>query len=354
LLGAGRLNAGAAVAMAASYATMNISGTNTFNCGTLQQGIALDLTGVAAPYTIQWNNGSTAAVLNNVVAGNYQAIVHDSMGCVGVYNTAIVALSPIAINATVTPVTCNGTNTGVIEVEASGGFSNYSYAWANGSTAQNAYNLIAGDYELTVTDGKGCSKTETIFVSEPAPLVATATHSNITYHHAGTIDVSVVGGTMPYTYAWTTGATTEDLNGLGAGFYEVYVEDAKGCGASANVMVTAPVSAVGIDFGTDKTGSLTAVTTGGNAAKDQVEMNGTVVARAIVYPNPAMDHATVRTAGRSIERVEVMTITGQILEVIEGGATVEQVELTGLATGEYWVRVTDAAGEQTVEKVVFL
>jgi subtilisin family serine protease len=49
LLGAGRLNAGAAVAMAASYATMNISGTNTFNCGTLQQGIALDLTGVAAP-----------------------------------------------------------------------------------------------------------------------------------------------------------------------------------------------------------------------------------------------------------------------------------------------------------------
>jgi hypothetical protein len=49
-----------------------------------------------------------------------------------------------------------------------------------------------------------------------------------------------------------------------------------------------------------------------------------------------------------------MTITGQTLEVIEGGATVEQVELTGLATGEYWVRVTDAAGEQTVEKVVFL
>jgi hypothetical protein len=119
-------------------------------------------------------------------------------------------------------------------------------------------------------------------------------------------------------------------------------------------MVTAPVSAVGIDFGTDKTGSLTAVTTGGNAVKDQVEMNGTTVARASVYPNPAMDHATVRTAGRSIERVEVMTITGQTLEVIEGGATVEQVELTGLATGEYWVRVTDAAGEQTVEKVVFL
>jgi hypothetical protein len=49
-----------------------------------------------------------------------------------------------------------------------------------------------------------------------------------------------------------------------------------------------------------------------------------------------------------------MTITGQTLEVIEGGSTVEEIELTGLATGEYWVRVTDATGEQTVEKVVFL
>jgi hypothetical protein len=263
-------------------------------------------------------------------------------------------LAPIAINATVTPAQCNGTNTGVIEVEAVGGFSNFSYAWANGSTAQNAYNLIAGDYELTVTDGKGCVKTQTIFVSEPAPLVATATHTNITYHHAGTIDVTVVGGTMPYNFAWTTGATTEDINGLGAGFYEVYVEDAKGCGASANVMITAPVSAVGIDFGTDKTGSMTAVTTGGDIAKDQFEMNGATVSRVSVYPNPALDHATVRTAGRSIDRVEVMTITGQTLEVIEGGATVEEIELTGLATGEYWVRVTDAAGEQTVEKVVFL
>lgn len=354
LLGAGRLNAGAAVAMAKSYATMNISGTNTFNCVTLQQGIALDLTGVAAPYTIQWNNGSTAAVLNNVTAGNYQAIVHDSMGCVGVYNTAITVLAPIAINATVTPVQCNGTNTGVIEVEAAGGFSNFTYAWANGSTSQNAYNLIAGDYELTVTDGKGCVKTETIFVSEPAPLVATATHTNINHLHAGTIDVSVVGGTMPYNYAWTTGATTEDINGLGAGFYEVYVEDAKGCGASANVTITAPVSAVGIDFGTDKTGSLTAVTTHGGAVKDQIEMNETTVARVAIYPNPAKDYAKVSTAGRSIERVEVMTITGQTLEVIEGGATVEEIELTGLATGEYWVRVTDATGEQTVEKVVFL
>jgi hypothetical protein len=354
LLGAGRLDAGAAVAMAASYATMNISGTNTFNCETLQQGISLDLTGISSPYTIQWNNGATTAVLNNLTAGSYQAIVRDSMGCVGVYKTAITTLSPIAINATVTTVQCNGTNTGAIEVEAVGGFSNFTYEWTNGTTTQNAYNLIAGEYELTVKDGKGCTKTETLFVSEPAPLVATAVHTNINHLHAGAIDVSVVGGTMPYAYSWTTGATTEDLNGLGAGFYEVYVEDAKGCGASANVTLTSPVSEVGIDFGTDKTGSLTAVITGGEVTKESIDKNEITVARVEVYPNPAMDHATVRTAGRSIERVEVMTITGQTLEVIDGGATVDQVELKGLATGEYWLRVTDASGEQTVEKVVFM
>ncbi|HRH39101.1 MAG TPA: gliding motility-associated C-terminal domain-containing protein, partial [Flavobacteriales bacterium] len=56
----------------------------------------------------------------------------------------------------------------------------------------------------------------------------------------GSIDVNVLGGTSPYSYAWNTGSTTASITGLGAGQYVLTVTDANGCSDTLDVTLTAP------------------------------------------------------------------------------------------------------------------
>ncbi|MBA3285170.1 MAG: hypothetical protein H0U27_08960 [Nitrosopumilus sp.] len=51
----------------------------------------------------------------------------------------------------------------------------------------------------------------------------------------GSINLTVTGGTAPYTYSWSNNATTEDISNLRSGYYKVIVDDAD--------TLTRPVSA---------------------------------------------------------------------------------------------------------------
>lgn len=63
----------------------------------------------------------------------------------------------------------------------------------------------------------------------------------------GSAEAVAVGGTMPYTYAWSpTGGTNAVANNLTAGNYIVEVTDDAGCVNSSSVTITSP-SAIGID-----------------------------------------------------------------------------------------------------------
>jgi SprB repeat len=63
----------------------------------------------------------------------------------------------------------------------------------------------------------------------------------------GAIDLSVTGGTPPYTYIWSTGATTQDVSGLRAGYISVAVIDASNADARADMTLTEP-DALDADF----------------------------------------------------------------------------------------------------------
>lgn len=63
----------------------------------------------------------------------------------------------------------------------------------------------------------------------------------------GNIDATVTGGTPPYTYTWTNGATTEDLTAIAAGYYKLIAKDFVGNTAVAEITLTEPEQ-MGVDF----------------------------------------------------------------------------------------------------------
>ena len=134
---------------------------------------------------------------------------------------------PISVTSITTNVSCNSGNDGSITINATGGVTPYTYSWSNGANTQNINNLSAGTYTVTVTDAQNQSQLAAIVVNQPLPLSLSyvITHENAIGASNGAIDMTVTGGTPPYSYMWLTTPiqTTEDITNLSAGDYIVYV-----------------------------------------------------------------------------------------------------------------------------------
>jgi uncharacterized protein (DUF2141 family) len=205
--------------------------------------IDLTVAGGTAPYTYSWTNSSVSQDINNLSAGTYTVTVTDANGCQGTTTATVSGPIPITLSTTQVNVLCHGANTGSINLTPTGGTSPYTYAWSNGSIVQDPQNLVAATHTVTVTDVNGCTATTSVTITQPQnPLTMTTTQVNVLCfgNTTGSIDLTVSGGTGIYTYAWNTGAITEDLTGLIAATYTVTVTDANGCTATTSVTITQP------------------------------------------------------------------------------------------------------------------
>ncbi len=114
------------------------------------------------------------------------------------------------------------------------------YAWSTGATTNSISGLVAGNYSVTVTignDSEVLSATLTAPSSiniTPTPIATSGGSNN------GSISLVVTGGTSPYSYAWSNGASVKDISSLAAGSYTVTVTDAASCTATATAIVAAP------------------------------------------------------------------------------------------------------------------
>lgn len=230
--------------------TPSVTAINCFGVatGAINPGIA----GGTAPYTYAWSNGATTPTLSNVVAGTYVLTVTDGQLCTDTYSyTVNQPASAVSVSLSGTDIKCFGDATGAIVSNATGGSPGYTYVWNTGATTANLSSIIAGNYSITVTDSKGCTANASITLNQPlAPLAASNTHTDVNCfgQSTGAIDVTVNGGTTPYSYIWTNGSsfilstTTQDLSNLAADYYAVTVTDANGCLASTNTTITQPVA----------------------------------------------------------------------------------------------------------------
>ncbi|MFN4977457.1 MAG: SprB repeat-containing protein [Bacteroidota bacterium] len=344
--------------------------------------IDMTVTDGTKPYSFVWSNGSVTEDLSNLKEGTYVVLVTDDNGCVVKDSVEIdQPLAPLAIEHKKVDVLCYSLNTGSIDLSVSGGSPDYSYAWSNGATSQDLFNLTAGIYTVVVTDQSGCIKKDTIEIIEPAAglsIKAAIKDLDCFGVATGGIDLTVEGGTAAYSYSWSNGATTEDLSGIAAGIYSVTVTDSNLCFLKDTFEVKQPDAS--LDFSLkqvdvlcygDSSGSIDLDVTGGTKPYSYTWSNGATTedlsnVKAGVYAVLVTDDKGCSKED-SIEvlqpksalsvRAKITDVlckgdeTGSIDITVSGGTASYQFswssgedteDISGKSAGVYYVLITDA------------
>lgn len=218
-------------------------------CSSDRGAIDLGVQGGSRPYSYVWSNGSTAEDAASLAPGTYSVTVTDGNGCQSAVSATITAGAEVTITSIVNGVNCYGDATGSIDVTADKGAEPYTFTWSNGMTTEDVSSLSAGTYSLTVSDLNGCKASASFEVGQSPKLAAACVSPAIAGpHHLsgfqsndGSIDLTVNGGTEPYSFYWTNGSQDEDLAQLAAGTYSVTVTDAKGCRVMVSAQLTQPL-----------------------------------------------------------------------------------------------------------------
>ena len=354
------------------------------------------MTGGTAPYTYVWNdpNAQTTVNATGLCAGSYCVTITDANGCLD--SACITITEPNAITLILLPtdILCFGDCTGEIELTVSGGIGPYTYLWMpGGMTAEDITNLCAGIYSVTVTDNNGVISVGSASVNEPDSALSTVvagTDILCNGDATGSIDLSVSGGTSPYTYAWTPGGeTTEDISGLAVGTYSVLVTDSNGCTTTASYTIVEPpllsVNASGNDANCGQAdGDVSAFPSGGTGGYTYLwsDLNNQTTATAtgltaggytvtITDANGCTATATVNISdlggGAAVITVDnnatcLGNCDGQATASITGGTAPfsyiwstspaqNTATATGLCAGNYNVTITDNVGCISTETV---
>ncbi|MCC7302671.1 MAG: gliding motility-associated C-terminal domain-containing protein [Bacteroidia bacterium] len=221
---------------------VSIVGSNA-NCGASNGSATASASGGTGPYSYQWlPNLGNNATQNGLGAGTYTVVVTDVNGCQGSATVTILNNGmPGNIQMLSTMVSCAGGNNGTATANVNGQ-PPFTYLWSNGGTTATISNLTAGTYSVVVTNGPGCTATASVTITAPALLSLTSVQGPVTCAGGsnGSATVIPAGGTGPYSYQWSNGATTATVNNLSALNYFVTVTDANACTATINILITEP------------------------------------------------------------------------------------------------------------------
>ena len=280
------------------------------------------------------------ASASNLPSGQYfvRAILNQSMNvplpstswCISYSDTVtIVEPDPLSVSGVVNASDCFGGSSGSISISVTGGTSNYTYQWYNGSTLSQLNNLSSGDYTVTITDANSCVLVDTFTVTQPSPINVSISRgsnnaNNPAYFELSVNGSSASGGTAPYVYTWKREYPVGVFTNVGggnnytvyaAGTYSVTVVDANGCTVASN------------DF------------TYNNPPTSVVENSGVI--KLEIYPNPFNDVAIV-DFGRYISnsQLKIFNIVGELVDEYEVRETDKiEIERKEKVNGVYFAEI---------------
>jgi len=205
--------------------------------GSLDGSISLSsIKGGTSPYTYLWNNGATTSQLSGLKSGVYFGTIRDNGGCIT--NIPFIEInSSTSLNAIVSQInrpSCKGKNDGNIIINHNDGAPPYSYQWSNGIiNHKNLAEIGEGNYDVTITDSNGCfvSLENIIVIATPAVNSSILiTKSPLCYGDETAVLTAIAnGGTLPYKFLWRNGKTSNLIDSLTVGDYQVTVTDANDC-----------------------------------------------------------------------------------------------------------------------------
>ncbi|MDG2227618.1 MAG: choice-of-anchor L domain-containing protein, partial [Flavobacteriales bacterium] len=202
-------------------------------CGNASGAIDISFSGGVNPYGFSWSNGAITEDISGLSAGTYSLTITGAGGCSysGSYSVGNNASGLSITSTTIIDESC-GDGNGSINVSSTGGVLPLFYNWDNGAMTEDLSGLSAGTYMLIIEDANGCSVgTSGTVVNNAAGFAASisAVADETCGDASGAIDIDVSGGSLPYTYAWDSGETTEDISGVSGGIYQVTVSDNNSC-----------------------------------------------------------------------------------------------------------------------------
>ncbi len=211
--------------------------------------ICLTPSGGTPGYTYSWiASGGSLSCLTGQAMGIYTVDISDLNGCIRTENIQINEPTMLMATATNSPSKCGYAN-GEATVNPTGGTQPWFYSWDDAlfQSTQTATDLLAGTYNVTVTDANNCVVvvTNIVLFDIPGPVISgIATDSVKCYGDAtGSATVSFTGGTLPFSYLWDdpAGQIGPTATGLSQGDVTVVITDLNGCVATMTVTVKEPV-----------------------------------------------------------------------------------------------------------------
>jgi len=263
--------------------------------------------GISAPppgiYTYAWSPGTGLddrfaqnPISNTTATTEYVVTVTDGI-CVASDTVTIRFYTSYDVNVFGQNIGCNGNSDGNAVSVPNGGVLPYSFIWNTGQTANGVltdtlYNLLAGTYQITVSDNNGCEASDSIIITVPPPLSVNATANNVSCFggNNGSALASGTGGTLPYDFLWSNGDTIASAGSLIVGNYQVTLTDGSGCLAFDAVTIVQPAAIVSSISVTDVScyrysdGSATVNVSGGNPPFSYVWSDSQTTSTATALP----------------------------------------------------------------------
>lgn len=363
--------------------------------------VRLQVLGGAAPYALAFNNGQPENLVlgvferKNLAAGTYTYKVTDSRNTVFDGSFTVTQPDPLAISSFAVRHDSEDPGcTGSIALSITGGTPGYQVAWNSPNVGFQIINLCEGSFIPSVIDANGCRKTFEPIALTTFTVNAAIVNTSCPDDDNGGVNITVLGGSTPYRYAWLSArgdtiSKTKDLGDVAAGVYRLVIRENSGLRMekqytvatasklTANIQILSSFNGFAVSCANAKDGSARATGANGGGTQTYVyewSLNGNLVASNSVLNNAGVGNYIVRITdglGCSVEEevefkapsalnvnafiTDVSCIgsrDGELAAEVEGGLTGGKFtyawsngrstpRITGLTKGAYAITITD-------------